>query len=162
MSILSNNPFIMKKQFVPLAVVFILAALIFSSCGKDDNVITLKTNTQLLTQGTWKFKSATIGGSDASASFQTCQKDNIMTFVAAGTGNVDEGTTKCSAGDPQTNSFSWNFQTSETILFISTTLFTGGNNTFTLVSLTETELILSQGISVGPGPIQLAVVTFIH
>ena len=162
MSIFVNNPFSMKKQFAPPLVIFILAAFIFSSCGKDDNAVTVKTNTQLLTQGTWKFKSATIGGTDASASFQTCQKDNTMTFVAAGTGNVDEGTTKCSAGDPQVNPFTWNFQSSETILFISATLFTGGSGTFALVSLSETQLVLSQGISVGPGPIQNAVVTFIH
>ncbi len=119
------------------------------------------TKTYLISQSTWKFSSATVGGSDVSAFLQTCQKDNILTFTITGTGTLNEGATKCNPGDPQTSPFTWNFQSGETILFISTPLFTGGSSTFTLVSLTATQMVLSQIITVGGIP-QTAVVTFIH
>jgi hypothetical protein len=161
MRIFVFNPFYMKKQFAPLVAVFALALAIFSSCNKDDSPIP-KTNTQLLTQGTWKFKSATVGGSDASSSLQTCQKDNILTFNAAGTGTVDEGLTKCNIADPQTASLSWNFATSETILHVSVSLFTNTGNDLTLVSLSETELVVSIGYAPPIGPIVLVTITFTH
>jgi len=145
----------MKKLLIIL-----LATAFLTSCNKDDSTPP-KTKTQLLTQGTWRFSAATVGGSDVSAFLQTCQKDNTMTFAAAGTGNVDEGATKCNAPDPQSNPFTWSWQSSETILQVSAIFFTGGSNTFTLVALTETQLVLSQVITVSGTP-QNAVVTFIH
>ncbi|HKB43322.1 MAG TPA: hypothetical protein VKC90_03000, partial [Chitinophagaceae bacterium] len=85
-------------------------------------------------------------------------KDNIYTFVAAGTGTIDEGPSKCNVSDPQTNPFTWNFLSNETMLHISTVLFTGGSNDFTLVSLTATQLVASQNYP----PYGTIVVTFIH
>lgn len=151
----------MKKQIFTLLAA---SALFFAtSCNKEDDSIAVptKTKTQLLFQSTWKFSNATVGGTDVSAAIQPCQKDNILTFIAAGIGSVDEGPLKCNAGDPQTNSFLWSFSSGETVLNISTVLFTGGSNTFTIVSLTETQLVASQTITVGGTP-QNAVVTFIH
>ena len=136
-------------------------SLVFSACQKDEESPAPKTKTQLLTQATWKFSSATVGGSDVSALLQACQKDNILSFAAAGTGTLDEGAAKCNAGDPQTSAFTWSWLSAETQLSISATLFTGGSSTFTLVSLTETQLGVSQSITVGPTS-QTAVVTFIH
>ena len=117
--------------------------------------------TYYISQSTWRFSGATVGGADVSGFLQACQKDNILTFAAAGTGTLNEGATKCNAGDPQSTPFTWAFQSGETQLFISATLFTGGNSTFTLVTLTATQLVLSQVITVGGTP-QTAVVTFIH
>jgi hypothetical protein len=150
----------MKQQLRLLLVLLSTNFIIFSSCNKDDNPPAPKTKTQLLTQGTWKYKSATVGGTPYT--IQACQQDNIYTFSAAGGGGIDEGASKCNATDPQTNSFTWNFQSGETLLYISTILFSGGSNTFTLVSLTETEAIISQGITVGGFPTQNVVVTFQH
>jgi hypothetical protein len=82
-------------------------------------------------------------------------------FATGGTGTLDEGATKCSAGDPQSRPFTWNFQSNESILFISATLFTGGNSTFNLVSLTENQLVVSQNVTFG-SVTQLAVFTFTH
>ena len=152
----------MKKQLAPLFAFFTAAFFLLASCQKDDNTPAPKTKTQLLTQATWKFKLATANGSDISSQLQACQKDNILTFLVAGTGTVDEGPAKCNASDPQTNPFTWNFASSETMLHISTVLFTGGSSDFTLVSLTETELVVSQGYTPGPGPSILMVVTFQH
>ena len=155
----------MKKNYTTTLIVCSLTAFsILTGCGKKDKPDpppAPKTKTELITTSTWKFSSATIGGFNVAGSLQTCQKDNVMTFAAAGTGTVDEGATKCSGGDAQTNPFTWNFQTNETTLFVSATLFTGGSSTFTVVDLTETQLVLSQMTTL-MGPPQNVVVTFIH
>lgn len=140
----------------------IILALFVSSCGKDENPPAPKTKTELLTQNSWKFKSAFVGTTDYSGSLQACQKNNILTFSTNGNGTVDEGATKCNSSDPQTTNFTWNFQTNETILFISTPLFTNGNTSFDLVSISETELVVSQGFTVPVGPSPTVVLTFIH
>jgi hypothetical protein len=97
--------------------------------------------------------------------FPDCRKDNTMLFVAvsngAGTGTIDEGPTKCNGGDPQTQPFNWMFTTNETVLNIDAALFPGGTGNFTIVSLTGTELIVKQPLTVGPITSD-AVVTFVH
>jgi Lipocalin-like domain len=149
----------MKKQVASLLGCSLAILFLLTACQKDDNPpVTSKTKTELISQGTWKFSSATVGGADASAYLQACQKDNIYTFVVAGTGTIDEGALKCNGSDPQTNPFTWNFASNETMLHISTVLFTGGSNDFTLVSLTETQLVGSQNYP----PYGTIVVTFVH
>ena len=149
----------MKKQILSYIPFFTIAMFLFTNCQKKDDTPppASKTNTQRICENTWKFSSATVGGANVSGSLQTCQKDNILTFVISGTGNMDEGPTKCNAGDPQNNPFIWNFASSETKLHISAILFSGGNSDFTIVSLTDTQLKLSQIING-----QTVVVTFIH
>jgi lipocalin-like protein len=114
-----------------------------------------------LTLNTWKFSSAQVGNTDVSALIQTCQKDNLVTFSANFTGVLDEGATKCNPGDPQSDPFTWGLANNETILHVSIVLFTGGNSVFTIVALTDAQLVLSQAITVS-GTLQTAVVTFIH
>lgn len=148
----------MKKQIASLFISLLTVLFFLPACQKDDNLPVVKTKTQLLTQSTWKFSSATAGGADASGFLQVCQKDNVYTFVAAGTGTINEGASKCNTSDPQTNPFTWSFTGSETMLNISTILFSGGSNDFTLVSLSEIQLVLSQNYP----PYGTIVVTFIH
>jgi len=148
----------MKKQFFFLLMG--LGLLSLSGCQKNDDPVP-KTRTELITATTWRFGAATVGGTDVSSQLQTCQKDNVMTFISTGSGSVDEGLTKCNGGDPQNNPFTWNFASNETVLHISTVLFTGGSNDFTIVALNESQLVLSQTITVG-GTAQNAVVTFLH
>jgi Lipocalin-like domain len=156
------NPISMQKKLILLSGIVAFFLLINSSCSKDnDPAPAAKTKTELIVKTTWKFSDAKVGGASVSAFLQTCQKDNILTFIAAGTGTADEGTTKCDVTDPQTNAFAWSFQTNETVLFISTPLFSGGTSTFTIVSLTDTELVVSQNITVS-GTNQNAVITFVH
>ncbi len=152
----------MKKIFPIALYSILLAGLLAVSCNKDDDPAPVpKTKTQLITQSTWKFSAATVGGLDVSSFLQACQKDNIITFASNGTGTLDEGPAKCNAPDPQTNPFTWSFQNGETQLFISTTLFAGGSTLFNLVTLSETQLIISQNITVS-GSSQTAVITFVH
>lgn len=152
----------MKKNSLLTLVAALSILFVASSCEKDNNDPAPKTKTELITSGSWKFSSAVVGTTNVNAFLQTCQKDNIMTFTATGlSGTLDEGLTKCNAGDPQSAPFTWSFGIGETTLNVSATLFTGGSNTFTLVSLTETNLVLSQMITVSGTP-QNAVVTFVH
>jgi hypothetical protein len=124
--------------------------LTFLSCQKDnDSTPAPKTKTQLLTQSSWTFDKATAGTfGDVSAQIPACYKDNLITFVSNGTGNVNEGANVCV---PSTaGAFTWAFQSNETMLNISATLFPGGSSTFTLVSLTETNLVISQPVTLPP------------
>lgn len=89
----------MKKHIVLSIFIALFGLFIFNSCSnKSDNTPPPKTKTQLLTQATWKFKSATIGGIDATGQVQACQRDNVLTFLSNGSGSGDEGATKCNAG----------------------------------------------------------------
>jgi hypothetical protein len=149
------------KRLNLIITVTLLATALLDSCSKSSDDSTPKTKTELLTQASWKFSTATVGGFDVSGQLQTCQKDNLYFFAAAGTGTLDEGSTKCNSSDPQTIPFTWNFETNETILNVSTVLISGGGNKFTIVSLSETQLVVSQNITI-LGSSQTAVVTFIH
>jgi hypothetical protein len=147
---------LLKLITVPLS-----ATVFFIACSKSSDNPTSKNKTELLTQSSWKFDNAKVSGVDVSGLLQTCQKDNVYVFAAAGTGTLDEGAAKCSQSDPQTIPFNWNFESNETILNVSTVLIAGGGNKFTIVSLTETQLVVSQNITLS-GSSQTAVVTFIH
>lgn len=150
------------KKHLPraLAGLFLVTALIVA-CSKDKNNSTPKTKTQLLTQASWKFSSAKASGTDITSLINSCYKDNIITFNATGgTGTIDEGTTVCS---PSTaGNFTWAFQTGETQINISATLIQGGTGVFNIVSLTETNLVLSQTVTIPPNPATNVEVTFIH
>ena len=105
----------MKKQIL----FFVTAILIlsFSSCKKEDDTSNLN---GVISSGSWKLVASTSvtdfsssgGGivtSDLYDLLDECQKDNISTFNANGTGTLDEGATKCDASYPQTteNAFGW-------------------------------------------------------
>ncbi len=150
----------MKKTLKGLLTVVSLALFTLTSCDKDNDPP--KSKTVLLTQASWKFKSATIDGADASAFIEACQKDNILVFAAAGTGSVNEGATKCNSGDPDSIPFTWIFNSGETILEVSIEIIAGGSSTMTIRSLTETELILSTIYTPPIGPSREMIVTFQH
>ena len=144
------------------AFVVVSISLLFAACSKSDSNNATKTKTQLITQASWKFSTATVNGTDVSSLINSCQKDNVLTFSATGgTGTLDEGPTKCNGSDPQTQNFTWSFTNNEGTLHVSTVFFTGGSSDFTIVSLTDTQLVLSQIINIS-GTMQTAVVTFIH
>lgn len=143
------------KNIVSISLVILCTSFFILSCKKNDTP--QKTKTELLTTGSWKFSSATSGGIDVSGGLQSCQKDNIYTFAAGGTGTIDEGASKCNAGDPQTSAFTWAWLSSETMLQVSAPLFSGTTGDITIVSLTETELIGSMTISG-----QTVIAKFVH
>ena len=134
--------------------------MLFASCQKSAHV---KTKTELITQSSWKLDHATAAGfGDITAQIPACYKDNVVAFVSNGTGTVDESTNVCSPSNA--GSFTWSFQSNETMLHLSTTLFSGGSGDFTIVSLTETNLVVSQTVILPPPPgVQVAAeFTFKH
>lgn len=143
----------------------LICFFIFSACKKNDNPSTsvVKTKTELLTQRPWRLTAATIPGGQSITNFiQDCQKDNIHSFFAGGTGNTDEVIIKSNPADPQSNAFTWTFQSSETSLYISNILYTTGSNTFTIVSISESTLIVYQFISLPAGIPASVTFTFNH
>lgn len=152
----------MKKQLYSVILLFVAFSCITGcSKDKDEDAPPEKTNTELISTGTWKFSTATVSGINVAGFIQNCQKDNTMTFQANGNGALDEGTTKCNVADPQSVPFTWNFESNETILHVSTVLFTGGSSDFNVVEISETKLSGSQMADFGAGP-QNVVVTFVH
>jgi Lipocalin-like domain len=139
----------MQKQRLLWATITAFTVLAFTGCGKDDPEPTPKTKTELATQNSWKFDKATASGfGDVSASIDPCYKDNIITFSVNGSGNVNESTIICS---PSTaGAFTWAFQSNETILSASSSFFAGGSGTFNIISLTETNFVLSQPVTLPP------------
>jgi hypothetical protein len=153
----------MQRKHILFATVSLLLVTVVG-CSKDDDgdqTPAPKTKTELLTKATWKFSDAKVNGFSVASFLDDCETDNTATFVAGGNGTANEGGTKCDSGDPQTSPFTWTFQTNETVLFVSTPLFTGGNSTFTIVSLTDTQLVVTQDITVS-GQTKNAEITFVH
>ncbi|HVZ57481.1 MAG TPA: lipocalin family protein [Chitinophagaceae bacterium] len=134
--------------------------LILAACSRDPSAKP-QTKTDLLVLASWKIQKVTVGGIDVTSQLDACEMDNTVTFQANGNGSWDEGATKCNAGDPQTNPFTWALQSNDTVLEVSDSLFTGGSGRFTLMTLTSSQLVLSQNITYG-GTTQTAVVTFMH
>jgi hypothetical protein len=104
---------------------------------------------------------ATSSGFDVSSLINACIKDNIITFSSNGSGTTDEGPTKCNAGDPQTQNFTWNFTTNETVLNVNAAIFAGQSGNFTILALTETSLALEGTISTSSGNVT-GQIYFIH
>lgn len=162
--ILSYNPNNMKKQ---TTILLAATALLFfiAGCKKDkDDDPPAKTKTQYITQSTWKFDKAESGGLDVSNLVPACWKDNTADFVStaegSGTGTISEGANVCasSAAGP----FTWNFQTNETILFMSTPLIPTGSGNFIIITLNDNNMVLSQDVNIPPAGMQNVVFTFKH
>ena len=151
-----HNPIFMKKYTQLSLFYMVMLSLFVLSCNKDK-----PSKTELITKTSWKFSKATVGGADVTALLEACQKDNVAVFISGGTGTVDEGAMKCTASDPQVVAFTWSFQSNETTLSLSATLFTGGSNLYNIVNLTESELTVSQDVTIS-GNTQNAIFTFVH
>jgi lipocalin-like protein len=151
----------MKKVLLPLASFLFFSVLFFACKKSNNNNNTQKTKTQLITQASWKMSTVSAAGfGDITAQIPACYKDNVYTFASNGSGNVDESTNVCS---PSTaGAFTWSFLNNETTLHISTTLFQGGSSDFSLITLNETNLVVSQMMTIAPLPATTVTVTFIH
>jgi len=152
----------MYKSFTTSLFALALVLVFAGSCKKNEESIPLPTNTELLSQSSWTLLSATASGTDVTNNAAlTCFKDNIITFSANGSFTINEGINICS---PSTaGSFTWSFQASETQLVLSAPLIPGGSSTFTLVKLDDTNLIISQNVTIPPSPTAILVVfTFKH
>ena len=105
-----------------------------------------KTNTELLTAGTWKLIAATINPAydyygdgnavtDLYAILKPCERDDFEIYKTNGTWEYDEGPTKCDPSYPQVFSEPWSFTANETKVFV-------GAVECTILELTERALKL--------------------
>ncbi|MFN8291301.1 MAG: hypothetical protein U0U70_13675 [Chitinophagaceae bacterium] len=142
----------MKKQNqLVLPVILVASLFIFSCSNKEDTPAPApKTKTQLIMQGSWSFDKALSGSFDVSSQVPACYKDNVVTFTSSSAGTVSS-TVTCTPTDVTPPTFTWSWQSSETILALNAPLFPGGTGNFTLVSLTETALVVSQDVNFGTG-----------
>ena len=152
------SKFNFMKSILILAIVVLGT---FSACKKDSAKDTPKTNTDLLTQASWRFSSASASGfGDVSSQIPDCYKDNSYTFSSTGQGAVNESTIVCSPSSA--GPFTWNFANNETGLHVSTPLFASGSSDFSIISLSETSLVVSQTMTVAPLPPTTVQITFVH
>lgn len=149
----------MQKQLLPL---LLSAIMIAGATGCQKESTAPKTKTQLLTQASWKFSTASASGTDITNNAAiACIKDDVITFTTSNTGTITEGTVICS---PTTaGSFTWNFVSSETQLQMSSGIYPSGNGLFTITALTETSLTITQDVVIPPSSSPIPVsATYIH
>ena len=135
------------KQYTPLLLAVIC---IFPACKKDDSSSGSKT--ELIASAAWKYdkamadmnKDGTFETPIPSGYLESCEIDNLITFKKDGTGIIDEGPTKCDAGDPQTTAFTWTFTNNETTINFPSAVFTGLTGDVKLVTLTSAKLQLQK------------------
>ena len=157
----------MQKRSILASLCLACCLFILSHCSKNDDDDPGTNKTELLTKSSWKFQKAEAGGvGDVSSQIDQCIKDNIVTFVSttanAGTGTLDEGATRCDSGDQQIIPFTWTLESNETILKSSVPFFPGGSGQFTVVSLTATNLVVSQQMTIAPYPTTTVTLTLQH
>lgn len=148
----------MNKLSLLTAICFI--CLVFTNCDKNDNPP--PSNTDHITKSSWKFSSAKAGGIDVTSQVPLCFRDNTILFVANGTGTINEGTNVCTPASP--SSFTWTFQNNGSQIALSTPLVSGGSGVFTIVTLNDVNLVVSQSMtipSIPTGPVTVEL-TFIH
>lgn len=159
----------MQKQLFPLTILAAVTMAVLPACSKEDNFASSETKTELLVKTSWKFEKAEASPvGDISSELEACQTDNLLIFLAAsasstsGTGTLDEGPTKCDPSDLQSSSFDWELTNNGTVLRSSVPLFSGSSTDFTIVSLTSTNLVLSQQMTIDPYPATTVTLTLKH
>jgi hypothetical protein len=140
----------MKKiNYLFSNILIILSVFTVSCSDKGDTPAPAPTKTENITRSPWKFQSASAAGSDVSSNpLLACFIDNTITFSTTLSFTNNEGAVVCSASSP---GGTWSFGSSETQLVLSAPLLPGSSSTFTLVSLNETNLVVSQNVVIQVG-----------
>lgn len=137
-----------------------LITLTFFGCQKessnDDDSKSPAKRMELITKAPWIYHQAgidangdNVGETPIPTGFlDDCALDNIVTLNTDGTGTVDEGPTKCDAGDPQSFPLSWEFKENATVVNIPDGAFGALSGDATILELTETTLKLKKSISI--------------
>lgn len=156
----------------PLLLVSGLALTLMFSCNKKvDNPEPAKTKTQLLTAQTWKIQTVEartyVGADPGSAPYinitsqvPACNLDNLTIFLAAGTYELNEGASKCATANPQiVSAGTWAFANSETRINVVTG---SGTQAFEVVSMSETQMVLTTVLAGSGGSNTQTKTTFVH
>ena len=124
-----------------------LALLSLTACKKDGSSSN-STKKDLISRN-WKITALTgtfppLPTIDLYAQMSACEKDNILKISSNGTYVFDEGATKCVSTDPQIiESGNWSFNSTETKVTI-------GSDTYDIISLSATTLVISQAVAADP------------
>ena len=132
---------------IKYALALLLIGSVVFSCKKSSSGSS-NSNTQLITSATWKYDTATLdinkdGKPDSPlppGAILSCEQDNTITFRADSTGTLDEGATKCNAGDPQSTLFKWYFKNNGDSLYSPNPIFGGLSGAVKVSTLTSTKL----------------------
>ena len=141
----------MKNRFPQSLLMLLISSMCFTACDKDnDDEDKEKTNMDKITLSAWKYDKAMLdvnkdGTGDIpvpDSELEACERDNLITFKADNTGTIDEGPSKCNSSDPQSLGFTWAFKNNETVINFPTAIVTGVDGDVTIVSLSETSMVL--------------------
>jgi hypothetical protein len=136
---------VQKNQLASLLILIAATATAVSCKKESGSESKQKTKMELLTSGSWKRTGLTATpaydwygdgnyATDLLSVMKVCDSDNFDTYKSNGTGDTDEGPTRCDESDPQAWPFVWEFADNETKLVFD--YFAE----YTLVELTETTL----------------------
>ena len=159
---------ITMKYLYKLSFLVALASLLtLGSCSEDENEPP-KSDAELIGSGiAWKFSAVTAAGIDASSYIDDCYLDNLLTFnyqPPTNVGVVDSGATKCDDSAPQTTDFTWEYDESTKVLSVDTEVIEipGAVGEIKVVSVSATQLVLSQSVSLPGFGTQEVVLTLVH
>ena len=133
---MKKNPF--SRSLIAALVILVLSV----SCETDPAAPSKKE----MLSGKWKVIAQTVSpgidwdfdgdiDTDLYIILDACIKDNYGIFKPDGTGEDNEGPTKCDLTDPQTSSFSWSLKNNDSILVMD-------GDEFTIDQLTESTMKL--------------------
>jgi hypothetical protein len=158
--------FNMKKLLIVSA---IATGSFLGGCSKNDNDggNGPSEKTQLITSAAWKYDDAKVDitGDEVGDTglppgiLQDCDKDNVITLKLDSTGTIDEGNTKCDAGDPQSVDITWEFKNNETVINIPQNIFGNLSGDAKIKTLTATKLTLVKQVQItDPAPATVNVI----
>ncbi len=101
----------MNCRHLLLLVTAFAGVIYFTSCKKEGK----KTNTELLTTGSWKIfrYTSTTGGNSFDMVYPACAADDLYTFKTNNQFIIDDRTTNCFPNTPQTQASTWSFRDNE-------------------------------------------------
>jgi hypothetical protein len=128
----------MFKSMFKLLPLVLLLTLSFAACKKKEDK---KSKMTLLTQKEWfmsknEEKVGNGAWNDDFPNYLACEKDNKFIFKSDNTATLDEGATKCSASDPQTQTIAWAFTDNETKVLLD-------GDSYTIDQLDDNILVIS-------------------
>ena len=145
-----------KLLIVPFSAAILLG--LFWSCSKNSSS-SGNSSVSLITSAAWKYDTSGVdldqnGTVDiADTVLKPCEKDDVFTFSKDSTGLVDEGPTKCKAGDAQTDPLAWMLTGGDKVLNItSNTVLNGSLNIY---SLTSAKMVLYKDTTVQGVPFSI-------
>ena len=150
----------------PKITVLLLGALCLAACSKSSSK---KSKTEFISTSTWKFSQAgldnnndgTIDVAAPASLVEACLTDNLVTFKSDKTGVVDEGATKCSSTDPQTNTFTWSLSADESQITFSGALIAGISGDAKIIEVTDSRFVLSKPLAISGFPLPVPIVVIL-